>query len=149
EGWPRVELSLIDSHAPNRSDFGMVVSADDHKERGLIGIAMKSGELLGEIELAQPEQLKKLPVILKRSVRSFLDQVGAYVLNPPKPEDLIEVSTRPIHLDNFEEQDSKAADSLAEEDVFADETDAYSPSQNVVEQDDPADYFEPLAIPTK
>ncbi|MBX7138215.1 MAG: hypothetical protein K1X83_09540 [Oligoflexia bacterium] len=143
EGWPRVELNLHDRLAPTWTDLGMVVTANDHKELGTIRIGLKSGEILGKVELASPAESERLPFILKRAVRQFLDIVGAYVLDPVKPEDLLDEETRPLEV---EELDELAAE-LAKAEVFSEQEHDYSPSANSVsEEEESSDAASLLAL---
>jgi len=142
EGWPRVELRLVDSLAPERDCLGLIVTANDHNELGTILISMKSGEVFGKIQLANPVDFERIPVVLKRSVRSYLDIVGSYVLNPV-PEDVVEAAAKPIETNDFDD----ASDKLSKEDVFI--SDEYDRSRdNLVDEAGP-EGFSPLALATK
>ena len=131
EGWPRVELRLIDHLAPNWSELALIVTANDHKELGVIQLNMKTGQILGRLELCQLQEVERIPVILKRAVREYLDLVGAYVLDPIKPEDLIETASRALDVDGLDETAKK----LRGENMFS-EIEEYSPNSNLVSQDE-------------
>ncbi len=91
EGWPRIELNLVDELLPERIDYGLIVSANDRNELGAILINNKhNGELLGRIQLALPGELSKLPTMLKTALRRFLDIVAHYVLNPISQKAILE-----------------------------------------------------------
>ncbi|RMG39998.1 MAG: hypothetical protein D6719_12125 [Candidatus Dadabacteria bacterium] len=132
EGWPRVDLNLVDSVAPARVDYSLIVTANDRNDRGTVKIATKSGEILGQVQLANGDEFKRLPLILKRSVRQFLDVVAAYVLNPPAPEEMLETLAKPLE-DVDPEQDAIAA-ALLNEDVFCDDARDYK--ENLIDIDD-------------
>lgn len=119
EGWPRVELNLIDAFAPDRIQYGLVVTANDKRERGRVQIGTRQGEVLGFVHLCDAAEYKRLPVCLKKSVRNFLDEVGAYVLDPVAPEDLLEVQSRA--LDTGEDAFRSKQQDLSSEDMFSDE----------------------------
>lgn len=116
EGWPRVELRLIDFIAPELENLSLVVTANDNNELGNIMIGLKSGEQYSKLQLAQPGEVERIPVVLKRSVRLFLDVVGEYVLNPV-PEELVEAAARPIETEEFDE----VAEKLRKEEMFIEE----------------------------
>lgn len=115
EGWPRVELNLIDSIAPENITHGLVVTANDRSKLGTVQIQLKAtDEVLGRVHLSEPDQLTRLPFILKKSLRQFLDLVGAYILNPTRPEDMLAVQTKAVETDNLD----PLAESLKGEDLF-------------------------------
>lgn len=103
QGWPQVELTLIDSVAPTRKDYGLIVSANDRNDLGTIVMTMRPNEVVGKVHLCDAEEFNKLPLLLKRTVRGFLDLIGEYVLNPKKPEELLEVQTQKIEDEQLDE----------------------------------------------
>ena len=117
EGWPRVELNLVDSVAPERVDYALIVTAHDRQDLGCIQMSMRSGQVLGKVHLQDPGQFERLPLILKRGVRHFLDAVAPYVLNPPKPEDMLEVQTKALVPEESEGRDL-ISNQLSQADVF-------------------------------
>lgn len=119
EGWPRVQVDLIDSLAPQRVDHGLVIIATDNNSQGKIQFSLKSGKILTYVSLVEPKELERLPILLKRTVRQFLELVTAYVLDPIKPEDLIETQTKPI--DDPQEADV-IGNKLMGEDLFSDDS---------------------------
>lgn len=133
EGWPRLEFQLIDVLAPDRRNFILIVTANDHMNLGAIQIARESADILGKVCLSQFEEFKKIPLVLKRSVREFLDSVGNYILNPLPPQE-IETATPAIELSDKDEVSAI----LGNEDVFAESGEDYSPNQNQVDRDEPA-----------
>ena len=131
EGWPRVELRLVDSVSPKSLDHALVVTATDRRESGSIIIDTKDGKRLGHVGLLNPDEFPRVQVVLKRALRDFLDTVGAYILNPKKPSEMIEHQTKPIETGSFDVIGAK----LENEELFSDE-DNYSPNQNTVDLDD-------------
>lgn len=133
EGWPRVRLNLIDNLAPELIEYALVVSANDRNQFGTILITERNGKLLGKLQLCEAEAIKKLPLLLKKTVRKFLDQVADYVLNPKKPEDLLDSQTQIIEVPELDEIDQ----SLQKTDVFTDD-DHDKTRENVLDiMDDP------------
>lgn len=102
DGWPKLEVRLIDRLAPQRIDYGLVIGVNDHLSTGLIQFKLRNGETLGELTMANPSEMARLAVVLKGSIRRFLDIVGGYVLKPRKPEELVEVTARPIGTHTYE-----------------------------------------------
>ena len=139
EGWPKVELLLVDSVAPERVDYFLEVTANDRNDLGTILIKTNGKEVLGRLQLHDPREFKRLPVILKRAVRQYLDVIAAYVLNPKKPEELLEVQAKNLEEEAPVDRVSSAlqgANVFAEEDNFA--------SDNLVEEESGEDV--PLAL---
>lgn len=91
EGWPRVELVLVDKETPEDKSLAMVIIAHDRQEMGTIQMSLRSGEVLARINLRDAAEYQKLPILLKRSVRQFLDIVMAYVLKPAPVEHVEEI----------------------------------------------------------
>ena len=116
QGWPRVDLFLRDVLAPEQAILGLVVTANDHNNQGRIIFRSLDDKPLGLLEVARPEEFQKLPLLLKRIVREFLDTSSNYVLNPPRPEEILSQQTKQIALDPGE--DEKGA--LFEEKVTGD-----------------------------
>lgn len=130
EGWPRIELSLWDHLANSPTNNILTVSADDHGQNGTIRITFNRDEVVGLIALKDPNELTKLPIILKKSMRDFLERVSSYVLNPVKPEELLEYQTR-----NVEEEDlDPLAAKLKGEDMFSDTLDLSNDNRVEVHQ---------------
>ena len=102
EGWPKLELSLLDSFSKDFADFGIAVTASDRKDLGLISVQNRTGAILGQLLLSEENQIQRLPFFLKRSLREFLDSVGNYVLNPKKPEELLETQTKNLDSTDFD-----------------------------------------------
>jgi hypothetical protein len=123
EGWPRVDLLLIDALAPGRSEHALIITAYDRKGTGTIQMSLRNGEALARLHVDDPAELEKLPLLLKKTVREFLDIVAEYVLNPKSPEELLEVQSKPLDhalLDDSGEV-SGELDRLSKEDLFGQE----------------------------
>ena len=145
EGWPRVELRLVDFVAPDIENLTLVVTANDHGENGNVLIGLKSGELYCKLQLAKPGEAERIPLALKRAVRVFLDVVGEYVLNPI-PEELLDAAAKPIETEDFDE----VAEKLRKEEMFIEEQYTKS-NDNLVapEEDAPSGLVDSLAIIAK
>lgn len=99
ESWPRVQLSLIDSLDPDNINHALAITANDRLGDGRIDIALKGGKVLARANMTSRQELSKLSLLLKKSVRDFLEIVAAYILNPVKPENILAVETKPIETE--------------------------------------------------
>jgi hypothetical protein len=128
EGWPKLELQLVDVLTSSDDLQGLVVHAHDRNESGTVQISLRSGEVLARVRLQTASEFEKLPVLLKRSVRHFLDIVMSNVLAPKPADELLGV---PLAL-SAEEPIDPLSHALQNESVFADQ-DAGRGSDNVVD----------------
>lgn len=119
EGWPRVELALVDNLITDRNSHALIVSANDRNNAGTILMSTNADLVLGRTQLAQPGELEKLPKILKKAVRDFLDTVSAYVLNPRNPAEELKA----IELPHEEAASDEIAAKLEGANLFTEETD--------------------------
>lgn len=115
-GWPRLELNLIDALAPEMEEYGLLVTAHDRKRSGTVEFRGRTGMLYGELSLATEKELAKIPALLKRAVRSYLDTIAEYVLNPKSAED---IAQRKIEIE--EEALDPEGQKLKKVDVFSDD----------------------------
>lgn len=140
EGWPRVEVQLVDHQIPEWNDLGLIVTAHDRKEQAIIQISMRSGQVLGRLEVNSAEQFSRIPSALKRCVRQFLDSVGYHVLNAPKPE-----AVKSLSEDlKFDDEIDPLNERLKREDVF--EEDLSHASDNTVSSDDPGQLLASVSL---
>jgi hypothetical protein len=117
EGWPKLELRLVDTLAPDLSSIALVASASDRNELGAVVLHLRSGEVLGRVHLNDLAELAKLPLLLKKCLRQYLDTVAHQVLNPSRVEESLEVQTAPLEI-AFEEE---TAAHLSDQDVFVED----------------------------
>ncbi len=140
EGWPRVEVQLVDALIPEWNDLGLIVTAHDRKEIGIIQISMRSGQVLGRMEVNNPDQFSRIPTSLKRCVRHFLDCVGFHVLNAPKPE-IVKALSDEL---KFDQEIDPINEKLRQQDVFEEEY--QETSANMVSADDPVQILESVSL---
>lgn len=119
DGWPKVELILRDSLAPEMVKYSLQVIAHDRSDLGTVQMSLLTGEVLGRVLLKNPDELQKIPLLLKKSVRHFLDLAGAYVLNPMSPEQLDMV--KPVEASLDEPQIDEIGHKLKGQDLFVDD----------------------------
>ncbi len=141
EGWPRVDLRLVDHNAPERDCLCLVVTANDNKSEGNIVFGLISGTELASLKLSNLDEFAKLPTIMKRTLRYFLDMVGNFVLNPV-PDEMVEAAADPISEEQFDELTEK----LKRENVFIEEQ--YAKRENSVE-DSNESFLEPVPLSIK
>lgn len=127
EGWPRLELRLVDSAAPDLLTQSLIATANDRNEQGTLQLTMRSGEVLGTVHLRDENEYSRLPLLLKKGLRSFLDLVSDAVLNPTNVSDTIAGQTRV--LEGTEED--VTGQNLRDEDLFSEEL--YTPDSNRAE----------------
>lgn len=115
EGWPKLELQLIDRLRPDKREHGLIVNASDRGGRGLISFVNKQrADCIGALAFEDPAEITKLPVLLKTTIRRFLDSIAPFVLKPASQQDI--EADKPIEFENVEED--QVAKRLAGEDVF-------------------------------
>lgn len=126
DGWPKITLYVRDLMAPGWNDLFIQAHANDRQAEGLITIENQSGKRLMQISVIERNPLQRLPIHLKKALRTFLDEVGAYVLDPRRPEDLLTTQTKAIET---AEPAPAAHNPLHNEDVFEE---SFGPSNNSV-----------------
>ena len=130
DGWPKIELWVFDALNPRNKDCCLVISANDRMNLGSIIFSMKNGIGFGKLHLSEENDPQKLPLILKRSLREFLDLASTHVIEQQQktetdaPVDLI--------LDEEEEIDT-IQNALQHQDLFTE--DEMPSKQNTVRED--------------
>lgn len=94
EGWPRLELQLLDNAAPGLVSQALIATATDRNEQGILQLATRGGSTLAVINLKDESEFSRLPLVLKKSLRTFLDTVSNAVLNPPDPAEMLAAQTQ-------------------------------------------------------
>lgn len=126
DGWPKVELLLVDSLAPDFPVQGLVVIASDRNRKGKIVFRTLADKPLGYVDVGDQVEYQRIPFLLKRIVRDFLDSSSTYVLNPPSPDEILAEQTKALSLDDEDE-----GRKLESAEFFIDEISRHS--DNVVE----------------
>lgn len=143
EGWPKLELRLIDSLSPDLQIKSLIATANDRNELGLIQLHLITGEILGSVQLKDANEFARLPLIMKKALRTFLDMVAHSVLHPTARQDSLEAQTAPL-----EDVDQQSGAELCGENVFIDED--FRKGENQVEIDaQPLGSLFDFAIPLK
>lgn len=118
EGWPRLELRLVDGASPDLLTQSLIATAHDRNEQGTLQLTMRSGEILGTVHLRDESEYSRLPLLLKKSLRSFLDVVSDAVLNPSNVADTIAAQTQVLEGTD----DDPVGNELQNQDLFSEET---------------------------
>ena len=137
EGWPRVQLNLVDSACPGNIDYGLIVTAHDRTDQGLINLALREGRVLDRLYMTDDRDVKRLPLVLKSTVRDFLDMVTQYILDPVDPSELLDEQTKAIEMSQEEIEAEKVAEHLLGEDLFTEEEQASN--NNILNDQEQAD----------
>lgn len=135
EGWPRLELRLVDAMAPDLASQALIASTNDRNELGTVQLQLRSGEIIGRVHLRDAEEFNKLPLLLKKCMRQFLDLVAHSVLNPQRPEESLEYQTKAIQ----EDEPAEPQTDLSSENLFT-EDQPYNGGDNRAQivEDEPA-----------
>jgi hypothetical protein len=122
QGWPRLIIRLIDSLLPDADYPTFRVTAHDRHSKGCIEIEYDPAQPPDSVSLAVESELKRMPSVLKKCVRTFLDLTGDIVLEAErKTEEVVaENVLKNRKLDAFEESASETQEALSG-DVFQDD----------------------------
>jgi len=88
QGWPRLTIYLLDTYFEGIEYPYFQVHAYDRNGRGTIEIMQGELDKPTKLPVHNETDLSKLPVLLKKAVRSYLDIVGDIVLKAENSEDL-------------------------------------------------------------
>lgn len=138
DGWPKITLQVRDQLAPGWNELFIQAHANDRQGEGLLTIDNQTGQRLLQLSVTERDPLQRLPIHLKKALRTFLDQVGTYVVDPRRPEDLVAVQTKSI--ETVDEHEPGIENPLSSENVFQ-EDHSFS-KREVVEQTE----TKPLAV---
>lgn len=131
QGWPRLIIRLVDGLLPQASYPFLRVTGHDRQARGAIEIEYDPNSPTESISLAVESELKRLPNLLKKCVRSFLDLTGDIVLEAERNTDEVRAEAPIVNrtLDHFEESKRSDNQPMLSGDVFQDEV----PEQDFLE----------------
>lgn len=105
DGWPSITLNLEDSLAPDTHLLSLVASAHDRDQNGVISIRLNNETPLAALYMSNPADLDRLPLVLKKVTREFLDLVTTEILHAKAPEDTLEHQTKRLDGDfTFQEK---------------------------------------------
>ena len=120
QGWPRLTVRVVDSLRPQQDYPFLRVTAHDRQARGAIDFEYDPSQPVESLSLTSEAEIKRLPNLLKKCVRAFLDLTGDIVLEAErKVEDL--AHDQRLEAKRFEENHPKEESSGLSGDVFQDD----------------------------
>lgn len=102
QGWPRLAIRLEDKDLPEEEYPSLIVTAHDRQAKGMIEILYDQNLAPSQISLLREQDLQRLPKMLRKCVRTYLDTIADIVL---EAESQVEDTTTNDFLAN---KDSKA-----------------------------------------
>ncbi len=103
-GWPRISVKLINLLDPTKELHALTVIANDRNGTGNIEISYRKNEKSIIISVKESSNLSKLPSLIKRATRLYLEDIEEIVLNKYKKEE-----NEDIDLLTKEEKKAKAS----------------------------------------
>ncbi len=80
QGWPRLAIRLQDQDLPEEEYPSLVVTAHDRQAKGMIEILYDQNLSASQISLLREQDLQRLPKLLRKCVRTYLDTIADIVL---------------------------------------------------------------------
>lgn len=122
-GWPRLSIKLQDNFFPQHEYPSFQVTAHDRHSKGTIEILFDLKQPAECLSLSDGADLKRLPVSLKKCVRSYLDIIGDIVLhlensNEPFEDGRLESKTLQEHQEEEKRPQSDLSSDVFEDDTF-------------------------------
>ncbi|MCB0343511.1 MAG: hypothetical protein KDD66_00260 [Bdellovibrionales bacterium] len=121
QGWPRITINLRERFS-QKSDYPFFqVMAHDRKGQAIIELIYCTIEQRERLSITDESDLLKMPAILKKCVRTFLDTVEAQILTAQQADHDGEIENK--SLDDFADTTRTPGDSALEgaDDLFVDD----------------------------
>lgn len=125
-GWPRITVILADSVLRNADYPKFLVTANDRNEKGLIEIhsgapPTASNPSTINFSVREEADLARLPIVVKKSVRNYLDTIAQTILDAEKrlDKELEETALAQKQAADFDERREKKQPELSG-DLFED-----------------------------
>ncbi len=80
QGWPRLSIRLHDADLPEEEYPSLTVTAHDRQAKGVIEILYDLNLGANQISLLREQDSKRLPKLLRKCVRTYLDTIADIVL---------------------------------------------------------------------
>ena len=106
-GWPRIQVSLKDIQHPEKDYPEFSVLSHDRNSSGTIEIHYHPNEQPEKLLLQDKKSSEKLPNVLRKCVRTFLDHIGEIVLQQEHQGNDVDDTDNYIaekSIDHFEEE---------------------------------------------
>ncbi len=124
QGWPRLSVKLTDSLIADADHPIFRVTAHDRQARGAIEIEYDPSQSAESISLLSEADIKRLPNLLKKCVRAFLDLTGDIVLEAERRTEEV-IAEKPIvsrSLESFDVVKKHEDHPALSGDVFQDDS---------------------------
>ncbi len=121
QGWPRITINLRE-RLSEKSDYPFFqVAAHDRKGQAIIELIYCTIEQRERISINDESDLQRMPAILKKCVRTFLDTVEGSILSAQQSENDGEIENK--SLDDFADTSQTPGDAALEgaDDLFVDD----------------------------
>ena len=140
QGWPRLLIKLVDPLVPNGDYPIFQVLAHDRLNRATIEITCPSLTKPERIFLGQPTEVARMPLVLKRCVRLFLDRVEQSIIDAEHLASL-EEEIKAHDADEPQPEESQLSGDLFTDDSFEEDFLGKLPSMTTLEtlNETPAD----------
>jgi hypothetical protein len=115
-GWPRICIKLCDGLFPDLEYPNFTVHAHDRNSQATIEIACGGFDKTDQIHLTQESDLLRLPTMLKRNVRAYLDLIADIVIKAEQGNFIEEAGAKILKKKNiadFEMQEKSSHSSKA------------------------------------
>ena len=121
-GWPRLTVKLVDTLLPAADYPFLRVTAHDRQSKGTIELEYDPSQPAEGISLVSESELKRMPNLLKKCVRAFLDLTGDIVLEAERrtEEVVAEGALKNPHMEDIEDPDAGSVPELSG-DLFQEE----------------------------
>ncbi|MCB0358192.1 MAG: hypothetical protein KDD44_01100 [Bdellovibrionales bacterium] len=120
-GWPRMTIHLRDRECEDGDYPFFQVTANDRQANALIEIIYCSLDNRERISLANESDAMRLPAVLKKCVRIFLDQVEAVILTAKRDADEGSEELKAKSLDDMQDDTPKGEEEISG-DLFVDDS---------------------------
>jgi hypothetical protein len=124
DGWPRLTVYLKDSLDENAEFPHMQITAHDRQSLGIVQIYVGTRDKVSKASLQEQSEAAKLPALLKKCARDYLDDVGEVILKVEHAEEdqLAELDTKlekggPAAEDGYQPDERRLSSDLYSDDM--------------------------------
>lgn len=132
QGWPRLLIKLIDPQIPNGDYPVFQVLAHDRLNRATIEITCPGLTKPERIYINQPTEVARMPLVLKKCVRMFLDHVEQAIIDAEHRSSL-EDEIRPHEDSEVQPEEAALSGDLFTDDKFEEDFLGRLPSMTSLE----------------
>lgn len=113
-GWPRIDLCLIDTDFPDQPAERMIACVQNRSQDLFVELRSSGGKVSSTIDFN--DQRRDLGLLVKKCIRLFLDEIETHILNPRA------TSITPLETEEEHTEQSGATAKLKETELFNEET---------------------------